>query len=169
MLTLKEDGKLFVKKNNYKVLLVGCGRIAGGADGAGLETHACSIRENPDVSLQACVCNDLKKGQDFGEKYECDVFDCLLDALAEIQPDIVSICTPDSTHFSLTKEVLSSDAPPKVIFLEKPACRTEIEYKELKQLTNHANVLLVINQTRRFSPKWEEGKINILRLSLPPC
>ena len=54
MLTLKEDGKLFVRKNSFKVILVGCGRIAGGADGAGLETHACSIRENPNVSLQAC-------------------------------------------------------------------------------------------------------------------
>jgi predicted dehydrogenase len=154
MLTLKEDGKLFVRKNNFKVIIVGCGRIAGGADGAGLETHACSIRENPNVSLQACVSNNLQKGKDFGEKYACDVFIDLSDALDNIKPDVVSICTPDSTHFSLTKEVLSSDNAPKVIFLEKPACRTQEEYEELKQLANHTNVLLVVNQTRRFSPKY---------------
>ena len=143
-----------MKKNNHKALIVGCGRIAGGEDGAGLETHACAIQTEPRVSLHACLCKDIKKGKAFGEKYGCSVFDRLPDALSRVKPAIVSICTPDSTHFSLTKEVLSSDFPPQVIFLEKPACKTKEEYEELKRLAKISNVLLVVNQTRRFSPKY---------------
>ena len=70
MLTLKEDGKLFVRKNSFKVILVGCGRIAGGADGAVLK-HMLVQLEN---QMSPCKHAGIFEGKDFGEKYACDVF-----------------------------------------------------------------------------------------------
>ena len=143
-----------MRKINHKALIVGCGRIAGGEEGAGPETHAGAIDLEPRISLAACVYKNAEKGKGFARKYDCLAFDSLRESLFSVQPELVSICTPDCTHFSLTREVLISEMPPRVIFLEKPAGTSKAECEELRRLAKKAEVLLVINQTRRFSPKY---------------
>jgi predicted dehydrogenase len=150
----RDAGKLYVRTSKYKALIVGCGRIAGGEEGAGPETHAGAIKLEPRVSLEACVYKNAEKGKIFARKYECLALDSLREGLFSVQPDLVSICTPDSTHFPLTREVLISEIPPRVVFLEKPAGTSKAECEELRILAKKAEVLLVINQTRRFSPKY---------------
>ena len=72
-------------------------------------------------------------------------------ALLNKRFDVISICTSDKSHFILAKEILTNINPPKVLFLEKPACRTRNEFHELKVLAKKANVLILVNHTRRFS------------------
>ena len=75
--------------------------------------------------------------------------------------DVISICTSDNSHFSLAKAILNSSNPTKVIFLEKPACKTRKEFQELKVLAQKSDVLILVNHTRRFSKKYNHLRSEI--------
>lgn len=135
-----------------KSLIVGCGKIAGIADdGEGSPiSHASSYREDTGVTLAGCVDINFEKAQKFGEQHFCKPFGTIYEALKEVRPEIVSLCTPDKTHYAIAKELLESEHPPKVIFLEKPACRSQSELDELIVLSVRRKVEIVVNHTRRF-------------------
>ena len=135
-------------------MIVGCGKIAGIDSAANKSTHAGAIKVEPRIELVAVVDCDHKKALRFADQYKCNAFEDLKFALDEIAPDLVSICTPDQTHFEVTKTTLLASKPPKVIFLEKPACFLEKEYKELVNLAADKNVVVIINHSRRFNPKY---------------
>ena len=139
----------------YNTLIVGCGKIAGGVPSSGVETHAGAIMSERRLALAACVDSDIRKAREFAGAYQCGAYDDLTLALGENCIDLVSVCTPDTTHFSIAKEVILSPSAPQVVFLEKPACTTQDEYRELKELGKKHGVLIVINHTRRFSSKYQ--------------
>ena len=67
------------------------------------------------------------------------------------QPAVVSICTPDETHFELVCETLLSSYFPRVIFLEKPACSSKDQYEAMLNLANKRGTVVVVNHSRRFN------------------
>lgn len=139
----------------YKALIVGCGKIAGsGSIANDLKTHAAALIHQSRIDLVAVMDCKYETAEQFGAKYGCDAFDNLELAMINVQPDLVCICTPDNTHFDVTKRVLLSENPPKIIFLEKPACQTRIEYNYLAEVSKDRNIKIVVNHTRRFNPKF---------------
>jgi predicted dehydrogenase len=136
----------------YKVVIIGCGKIAGGEPSAGAETHAGAYAKNEFVEIAGCVDLHAERLRNFAEKYSCTAHANVFEALAAHSPDIVSICTPDQTHFEIVKQVLEHPFSPRVVFLEKPICKTRFEYQVLQSLATESSTLLVINHTRRFSP-----------------
>lgn len=142
-----------MKMQTYKALIIGCGRIAGFSD-ENSSTHAGAILRSKEVRLVACVDRSLFKAEQFANRYKCNFFDNLKSALQNSNADIVSICTPDETHFGVAKSVLTSGYPPRIIFLEKPACLFDYEYAELKELARAFGVLIVVNHTRRFNSSY---------------
>jgi len=138
----------------FNALIVGCGKIAGGEPGAGVETHAGAIMSEQRLALAACVDSDIQKARKFASEHQCSAYDDLALALGENEIDLVSVCTPDITHFSIAKAIILSPSAPGVIFLEKPACTTQDEYRELEVLGKKHGVLIVVNHTRRFSKKY---------------
>jgi len=90
------------------------------------------------------------KSHALGERFECESVESIELGLNKFKPDVVSICTPDDTHFNITSNLLHHELCPKVIFLEKPVCRTRIELDKLIQLANLHNKEVVINHSRRF-------------------
>ncbi len=147
-------------------MIVGCGKIAGIDSSANKSTHAGALKVEPRIELVASVDSDYKKALRFADQYKCNAFEDLELALDEMAPDLVSICTPDSTHFEVAKTTLLASKPPKVIFLEKPACFFEKEYKELVNLATDKNVMVIINHSRRFNPKYSALRDLILSGSL---
>lgn len=138
-----------------KVLIVGCGKIAGIADkgeGAAI-THASGYRMTPGTLLVGCVDTSFEQAQKFGDLHQCKPYRTVMEALKEIRPEIVSICTPDNKHYIIAKELLDSEYPPEIIFLEKPACQSQFELDELLNLSQRRGVEIVVNHTRRFDPK----------------
>jgi len=134
-----------------KAMIVGCGRIAGNYNQPkSITTHGGAYQIENDVEIVACVDSNLEKANDFADLYQCGVEQDLDTALKKYRPDIVSICTPDNTHFNLTKTILCSKYKPKVIFLEKPSCSSEVELNELIELSNQMNIQVVVNHSRRF-------------------
>lgn len=136
-----------------KAIIIGCGRIAGSAS-VSTTTHAGAYQANPDVKLVACVDRTSSKAEAFAIKFACEAFTNLSFALQKHRADIVSVCTPNNTHYAVVKEILNSFYLPKVIFLEKPACASRVELIELQNLALQKDVEIVVNHTRRFDSRY---------------
>ena len=151
---MKEDGKSLEKMTRYKSFIIGCGKIAGlydDLDDDSIYSHAKAYINNNKVDIVGCWDLNIKNSKTLAEKYNLDVYECnYVNALEKTKPDIVSICTPDNTHFEITMSILESDFNPQIIFLEKPACGNENELKILLNASNKKGVKVVINHSRRF-------------------
>ena len=137
-----------------KALIVGCGKIAGGNLTGDLNTHGGAIKNQKRIYLAGALDSDLERAKKFCLHYKCTAFDNLQQALAEVKPDLVSICTPDWTHFEICLQTLSSRFAPRVIFLEKPVCYSQAEYYQLRELAEERRVKVIVNHTRRFDNRY---------------
>ena len=79
----------------------------------------------------------------------------------ELKPEIVSICTPDKTHFELSKRILS-ESPPRILFVEKPLTLISGEAEELLKLAKTVDCRIAVNYSRRFSPAVRKLKQEII-------
>ena len=88
----------------YKVLIVGCGKIAGYFSDFGKsnkdDNYVAAFRSNGKFELSGCVDLDQERAAKFshsaGIPYNSDD---LSKAIAKVRPDVISIATPDETHF----------------------------------------------------------------------
>jgi predicted dehydrogenase len=143
-----------------KAAIIGCGRIAGAQDSAEsklIRSHARAYIDHKGFELVACydklperaaafaLIHDIKHhGTDFAG------------GISQLKPSVVSVCTPDDTHYPITRELLLLPEAPRVIFLEKPACRSEAELDELIRLSTEREIALVVNHSRRFDSRFRE-------------
>lgn len=67
--------------------------------------------------------------------------------LEDTEIELIAICTPNSTHFELTKKCLEAG---KHVLVEKPATATKAEAAELYDLAKSKNLTLCVYQNRRF-------------------
>ena len=135
----------------YNSIIIGCGKIAGFSNERELKTHAEAIENEIRLNLIGCYDIDKKKQSHFALKYNCKSYTNLQSALDEKNIDLISVCTPDNTHFDIAKKILLSELNPKAIFLEKPACESLEDYQNLKSLSEKKEVLIIVNHTRRFN------------------
>ena len=96
----------------FKASIIGCGKIAG-SERASIETHIGAIASNKKIKLASCYDNDDKSAKIFANKYDCLNEKSISELLLVTQPDIISICTPDKTHFSIIKQVLEKSKKTK--------------------------------------------------------
>ena len=136
----------------YKSFIIGCGRIAGYIDDGFVNdfTHGYAYQENPDIELEGCMDINPEKRQLFSEKFNCIPFNDYLEGVTKTGSKIVSVCTPDDTHYTIVRSILEIESKIKVIFLEKPACSTLDEINHLIELSNEKEIDIVVNHTRRF-------------------
>ena len=138
----------------YKAFIIGCGKIAGlydDFDDNQIYSHARAYFENHKIDLVGCYDSNFDRSSQLAEKFETSSYDeNYLEAFNIIKPDIVSICTPDVSHFEIVESILISSYVPKIIFLEKPACDNLAQFKTLINLSNLKSVKVVVNHSRRF-------------------
>ena len=142
-------------------MILGCGRIAGGMNHA-LSTHGGAYQAQEGVSIVVCIDADQERSHSFAEGYRCEAEKDLHTAIEKHQPDIISVCTPDITHFSITEQIFQAKHRPKVIFLEKPACRTQEELDHLIGLSTQVGVPIVVNHSRRFDQHHQQLRDRII-------
>ena len=104
------------------VLIVGCGRIAGGFDEKRAPkefalSHAGAYSKRSDVVLAACVDPDIEIAERFAERWSVsEAYSGCEDIRSGRELDVVSICTPTAVHSSSTENVFRFRQ--KVRFLE---------------------------------------------------
>jgi hypothetical protein len=136
----------------FKALVIGCGEIGGGLRLLGNATHGGVYKAHDQIFLSAGIDTDSFQAKCFSKRFGCVYASDLIPALEKFQPDVVSVCTPDDTHCKIVLEILSSSFAPSVIFLEKPACTSEAEYRLLLQASSEKSSVIVVNHSRRFKP-----------------
>ena len=149
----------------YKSFIIGCGRIAGYSDDDSVNdfTHGYAYQENPGIELAGCMDINPEKSHSFSEKFNCIPFNDYLEGVTKTSSEIVSVCTPDDTHFQIVKALIEMDSNIQVIFLEKPACSTLDEMDHLIELSNEKEIDIVVNHTRRFDERYKEIRNNITK------
>jgi predicted dehydrogenase len=133
-------------------MIIGCGKIASQPDQAGMIlSHAEAYKSNLEVKLEVCMDLIPNRAEKVAKEYNCKVVTEINEGLRVGKPDIVSVCTPDETHFKITKDILCSKDKPRVIFLEKPACSNDQEFNDLLVLATENDVSILVNHSRRFN------------------
>ena len=79
------------------------------------------------------------------------------DALADPTIDLVSIATPNATHYGLARAALEAG---KHVLVDKPACATAAQLRELRDLAAHKNLHLFVFQNRR----WDSDFLTVRQL-----
>jgi len=144
-----------------RVLIIGCGNIAGGFDEGSTSvnftyTHAGAYAQDGRFNITACVePDDNRRGEFMAAWSVPDGFhstDELLDFCREKnqQFDVISICSPTDCHAHDFEIALC--LKPKLIFCEKPVTTSLSETERLIEECRKANILLAVNYTRRWDP-----------------
>jgi predicted dehydrogenase len=140
----------------FKCLVVGCGEIAGGKRLTGSVTHGGAFFAHDKLALSAGIDKDPTRAKRFSSLFKCEHGTDLISALKRHQPVLVSVCTPDETHFELVYAILLSPHVPRVIFLEKPACTSKEQYEMMLRIAAERGSVIVVNHSRRFNPDINE-------------
>ncbi len=143
--------------NSLRVLIVGCGNIAGGFDqgrspGELPYTHAGAYIHDGRFKITACLEPDDNRLAEFKESWDVPLGFRSIDKLLDKgeQFDVISICSPTTNH-SHDLEI-SLRLKPKLIFCEKPVTPELADTEGLIANCRKANVLLAVNYTRRWDP-----------------
>jgi len=137
------------------VAIVGAGQIAGGfdlstADG-GVYTHAGAYREDGRFLLESVCDTDPKRGEEFRKEWGVGRAVTDPEEIYRSRHDVVSLCTPDATHFGLIRNLIVHRAC-RTIFAEKPLALHREEIAEVERLARENGVHVVVNFQRRFEP-----------------
>lgn len=138
-----------------RAALIGCGKIGSEfADDPlvqGILSHAGAYAACAATELVAVCDTEADKANRCGERWGVQArYTDVATLLAEQRPDIVSICTPDETHFDMITLALAAPGV-KAILTEKPLAMTLAEAYQIERAAKQRGVLLAINYSRRYS------------------
>lgn len=143
-----------------RVALIGCGKI--GSEFAedplvsGIYTHAGAWQASDGTELVAVCDSNAERTRRCAERH--GVANVFLDVdamLAEIRPDVVSICTPDSSHADILGKVLRQPGV-RAVLMEKPLALELDAARELVTLAERMGIRLAVNYSRRYSAGHQE-------------
>lgn len=146
-----------IKADRLRVLIVGCGNIAGGFDVSGSEgdlplTHVGAYARHPEFEVTACIEPDADRREAYMAQWKIlSGYASFEDMTKQPQTfDIVSICSPTVAHDHDLQRALT--LKPRAIFCEKPVTPSAAMTARWVQACASAGVLLAVNHTRRWAP-----------------
>lgn len=102
------------------------------------------------LGVLTAVCDaDQNRAKDFGTKYSVNHYSSLDLLLKSEKFDAAFVCTPTSTHFSITATLLQQK---KNVFVEKPMTYFSHEGEDLQNLAHKNKVVLTCGYIERFNP-----------------
>lgn len=143
----------------FSAAVIGCGMFGGlyeAFDTPTIYSHAKAYTKSPLFGRLAFVDPDAKRAGAVAEKAGGETFTDAASMMASFAPDTVSIVTPDDTHLALARDVMTSPTRPKLVFMEKPVCRSLDELEELEALERETGVRVIVNHSRRFDTAYAE-------------
>lgn len=150
------------KKDKYKAIIVGAGRIAARFDSPKSErvmTHAHAYLKHRRVELAGFVDINMKAAAEAAKIWGGNSYDNFDEMFAREQPDIVSICVPDECHYEML--IKTAKHKPKMIICEKPITNNFQDTQKIIALLRKVNIPILINYSRRFDKSMRELKKNL--------
>lgn len=141
----------------YKVLMMGCGNIAGRFDmerpvSAWPVTQAGAFRQHGGFELTACIDPNEWTRRAFALHWGIPRHAASIESLGA-QPgefDVISICSPTAFHHQNLETALK--LMPRVIFCEKPLTPSVEQTDFWQRVCVQQGVCLVVNYTRQWDP-----------------
>ena len=143
--------KKFPKDKKYKAVIIGAGRIACGFDNRKTKrvlTQAHAFLLHKKVELAGLFDTDKQKVKSASKKWGGKPFFDLDLMLAEIKPEIISVCAPDNLHFSILKKIVKYR--PKIVICEKPVTTNVADTEKIISLYKKNKIPILVNYSRRF-------------------
>jgi predicted dehydrogenase len=147
----------------FKVLLIGCGNMAGGYDLLQPEEalplgHAKAFRQHGGFELTTCIDPNTAQRQAFQSRWEVPHgYDRWQDLPQNVGAfDVVSICSPTGVHAEDIQAALA--LKPRMIFCEKPVTLHVAQTQQAVTDCASQQVLLAVNHSRRWSPEVQQLK-----------
>jgi len=140
----------------FTAAIIGCGNIAGGYDenlkAPGVYTHAGGFKKSGKVQIKAAADLNMERLQSFANYWDVDKIYPSYEELNREGPyDIVSVCTPDRTHFEIISRLIENNAA-RVIFAEKPLAMSFAEANQVIQSAESTGIKIILNNQRRWEP-----------------
>ena len=156
---------------SYEIAVIGTGDPE--ADGYAMAyRHAQAYERLDDCTLLACADIVRENAVAFAREFEIDeagLYEDYTTMLGQVEPDLVSVCTPTPTHADIVVECAESGVV-EAIHCEKPMGATWKECREMVSACERQGVQLTFNHQRRFGAPYrnaksmlEDGRIGDLR------
>jgi UDP-N-acetyl-2-amino-2-deoxyglucuronate dehydrogenase len=104
------------------------------------------------IELVAVVDTHLDRAEPLAAEHGAATFPTLTEALAAVETDAVSICTPTGTHGALAIEALQAG---RHVIIEKPAEVTVAKTDEIIAAQRDAGTVVTVISQHRFDPSTE--------------
>lgn len=150
------------RRVKYKAIIIGAGKIAAQFDSPKSKeilTHAHAYTKHSKINLVGFFDITETAAKKAAKKWNCQSYSDLDKMFKSIRPDIISICTPDKTHFVVLKKI--AKYKPKLIICEKPITENLESTKKIIKLYQKIDIPILINYRRRFDKKIQEIKKEI--------
>ena len=137
--------------------IIGLGAIGSKQDeekkSDGVYSHAGAYKIVDGIELvSACELND-DRAKAFRAFWGIDnIYNNIEEFLSHDNLDVISICTPDNTHYPILKRILCEPGKLKAVIVEKPFGMTSQECLELERLAEKSNIFVTVNNQRRVEP-----------------
>jgi predicted dehydrogenase len=138
-----------------RAAVIGCGamgsRYADDARIEGIYSHAAAYRALEATELVAVCDADPVRLVECASRW--DVSGRYQDAaslLAESRPDVVSVCTPDSTHARIIQQAIETPGV-RAVIAEKPLALSVADAAALLAEARRRGVIIAVNYMRRYS------------------
>lgn len=131
-----------------RVVVIGCGAI-------GQRRHLPEYALREDVELIAVVDKKITRAREAAEKFQAaEAFKDYQDALA-LEPDAVSVCTPNYLHAPMTIDALKAKAH---VLVEKPMAGSVAEARKMIAEAKKRRKQLMVAHNQRLAPAHVRGK-----------
>lgn len=149
-------------KNKLKSAIIGCGQIAGGYDKYAEDnqvcTHAKAYQQQPATELVAVADQNHRRAKEFSAHWgNPTVYTDAASMLSTVEPDIVSICTPDNTHAEMLELCLECPSI-KAVWCEKPLATDVNRAQAIVSAYAQKGLVLAVNYQRRWDAEIQHIK-----------
>jgi predicted dehydrogenase len=147
----------------FKVLIVGCGNMAGGYDLLQPDEalplgHAKAFRQHGGFEVTTCIDPNYAQRQAFQNHWQIPQgFASWHELPDEVGAfDLISICSPTMVHAGDIQAALK--LKPRMIFCEKPVTAYVAQTQQAVKHCADSQILLAVNHSRRWSPQVHQLK-----------
>lgn len=149
----------------YRAAVIGCGRIGDAfADSRatlGVYSHAEAYKTCPLTELVAVCDVDAENLRRCAQRWQVDAqYEEAHELLRAAAPEIVSICTPDETHYTLARAALEAPAT-RALLVEKPLALHRHEARALVDQARRRGIVLAVNYSRRYARDYSTLRANL--------
>jgi len=145
----------------YSVVIVGAGQVAQGYDNPGsaaILTHAHAFTAHGGFQLVGICDNSLGRAKEAAMRWSVPRAVERVEELADLRPQVVSVCTPVETRAQILAECLKLG--PRLVFCEKPLAPDSKTAADLLERFTKSGTALAVNYSRRWIGafrSWKEG------------